>query len=398
MKKFEYQIGVGGFVFSEREKALIAKVLESNRLTYGPMSKQFEMNFARLHQTKFGLFMNSGTSALQIALTALKAEHSWSDGDEVIIPAVTFVATANIVIHNRMTPVFVDVEPDTYNIDPCKIEEKISDRTKAIIPVHLTGLPANMDPIMEIANNHNLAIIEDSCETMFAEYKGRPVGSFGDIGCFSTYVAHIIVTGVGGFAVTNNPKLAASMRSLMNHGRDNIYIGCTDDQGADEDNLKEIISKRFHFNSIGHSFRCTEIEAAIGLGQLSRYKENISKRTENAHNLTKGLAKFTDDIQLPTCPADRTHSYMMFGIAVKKATKKNLVNFLESLNIETRDLFPLINQPIYSTLYGELEDQFPTARWINQSGFYIGCHPYMENREIEFIIEAFDYFFNHHSL
>ncbi len=393
MKKFDRQIGVGGLVLSDYEKELVNKVLNSNRLTYGPMSKQFENDFAKSHDAQFGLFMNSGTSALQVALSALKNQRRWADGDEVIVPAVTFVATANIVLHNKMVPVFVDVEPDTYNIDPYKIEEKITKHTRAIIPVHLLGLPATMGPLMNIAKSYRLAVIEDSCEAMFARYQRKSVGSIGDIGCFSTYIAHFLVTGVGGLAITNNSELAVSMRSLMNHGRDNIYLSCSDDIGAEGEKLKEIIEKRFLFAHAGYSYRCTELEAAIGIGQLARAQELISRRKEIAGRLMVALSKYVDYIQLPSCPDDRTHSYMLFGIVVRNESKRKLVNYLENLNIETRDLLPLINQPIYKKLFGNLEAEYPVAQWINKSGFYIGCHPYMKDEEVNFTIETFDHFF-----
>lgn len=393
MKKFHHQIGVGGLEISDREKQLVNKVLNSNRLTYGPMTKEFEHKFACMHDVKFGLFMNSGTSALHLALTALKNRHGWADGDEVIVPAVTFVATSNIVLHNNMTPVFVDVEPNTFNINPEKIEEKITKKTRAIIPAHLLGLPASMDPIMQIAKTYRLSVIEDSCETMFAKYKNKIVGSIGDIGTFSTYVAHFIITGVGGFATTNNPELAIDLRSLMNHGRDSIYISCSDDSGVSDEKLHEIIEKRFRFINIGHSFRSTEIEAAIGIGQLERADYIIKRRKEIANKYTDNLKKYSDYLQLPFTPADRSHSYMLYGIVVKNDDKRKLVNYLEDLNIETRDLLPLINQPIYRRLYGNLEDNYPIARWINHAGFYIGCHPYMKDDEVDFVIEAFNNYF-----
>ena len=398
MGKFPHQIGVGGLTVSDLEKSLVNEVLDSNRLTYGPMSKRFEREFSSAHGCRFGLFMNSGTSALHIALAALKARHGWSDGDEVIVPAVTFVATSNIVLHNGMMPVFVDVEADTYNIDPKKIEEKITARTRAIIPVHLLGLPATMGPIQELAKKHNLSIIEDSCETMFAKYKGRPVGSLGDIGCFSTYVAHLLVTGVGGFAITNNPDLAVDMRSLMNHGRDSIYVSCSDDEGAESGRLEEIIEKRFLFIHVGHSFRCTELEAALGVGQLARAEEIITRRKQIAEHFTSELSLYSDVLQLPTCPADRTHSFMLYGLVLRHHAKKQLVNFLEHANIETRDLLPLTCQPIYQRLFGsDLEDRYPVAKWINESGFYIGCHSYMSDAEVEFVTSTFHKFFAQNS-
>ena len=393
LKKFPYQIGVGGLELSQREKELANQVLDSNQLTYGPMSKKFERKFAKTHDSRFGLYLNSGTSALQIALAALKDKHGWADGDEVIVPAVTFVATANIVLHNNMTPVFVDVEKDTYNIDPDKIEEKITKRTRAIIPVHLLGLPADMEPILELAKTYRLSVIEDSCETMFATYKGKKVGSMGDVGCFSTYVAHFLVTGVGGLAITNDHDLAVGMRSLMNHGRDSIYISSKDDKGKEGDMLEEIIEKRFSFIHVGHSFRVTELEAAIGLGQLERADEIIARRKQIADKFYNGLKNLEDYIQLPSVPNDRTHSFMLYGIIEKGGRKKELIRHLENLNIETRDLLPLINQPIYKRLYGNLENKYPVAKWINQSGFYIGCHSYMKDEEIDFIIEAFQEFY-----
>lgn len=393
MKKFDYQIGVGGLELSALEKKLVNQVLDSNQLTYGPMSKEFEALFSTSHDCKFGLFMNSGTSALQIALAALKDRHGWADQDEVIVPAVTFVATANIVLHNNLKPIFVDVEKDTFNIDPRLIEDKITNRTRAIIPVHLLGLPADMDPIMEIAKTYRLAVIEDSCETMFAKYNGKSVGSIGDIGCFSTYVAHFLVTGVGGFAITNNSELAVDMRSLMNHGRDNIYIGSKDDKDLEGESLYEVISKRFSFIHTGHSFRCTEMEAAIGLGQIQRAHEIVNRRKQIAEKFTRELSAYSDFIQLPSVPQNRTHSFMLYGIVLKNEPKKKLVRHLEDLNIETRDLLPLINQPIFKRLYGNLENQYPVAKWINESGFYIGCHSYMKENEVDFIIDAFkDYF------
>jgi dTDP-4-amino-4,6-dideoxygalactose transaminase len=155
----------------------------------------------------------------------------------------------------------------------------------------------------------------------------------------------------------------------------------------------EIISKRFSFIHVGHSFRCTEMESAIGIGQLSRAKEIISRRKEIAGKFTKELSVLQDHLQLPSCPPDRTHTFMLYGLVVKNSNKKDLVNYLENLNIETRDLLPLINQPIYKRLFGNLEKDYPVAKKINESGFYIGCHPYMTDEEVDFIIEAFKNYF-----
>ena len=394
MHKFAYQIGVGGLALSELEKRLVNEVLDSNRLTYGPKTKLFEREFSGRHGCRFGLYMSSGTSALQVALAACKEKFSWADGDEVILPACTFVATCNVILQNGLTPVFVDVEPTTYNIDASRIEAAITPRTRAIMPVHLLGLPADMTAIMNIARQRGLAIIEDSAECMFATCNGKSVGSFGDIGCFSTYAAHILVTGVGGLATTNDAKLATLMRSLMNHGRNNLYISCTDDQGLEGAELEEVILKRFSFERVGYSYRCTELEAAIGLGQLARADEMMSRRREIAGRFCRALAGLGEDIQLPTCPPDRTHAWMVFGMATRGEDKRRLVSYLENLNVETRDLLPLTNQPVYRKLFGDdFEDRFPVAKWVNNHGFYIGCHPYMTDAEIDFVIEAMHAFY-----
>ena len=385
-------IGVGDFIFSNKEKKYIRQVIKSNRLSYGPLTQKFEVLFSQEHGCKFGVFCNSGTSALHIALAALKEKYKWQDKDEVIVPAITFIATSNIVLHNNMQPVFVDVDKNTYNINPALIEEKITDRTKAIIPVHLFGMPADMFPIMKICRKYHLRIIEDSCETMFASYKSKKVGSFGDIGCFSTYIAHFLVTGIGGLCITDNDELAVMIRSLINHGRDSIYIGIDDDKKQGK-SLFEVVDRRFKFIRLGHSFRATEIEAAIGLGQLERKDDIISKRRTNGRYLTEGLSDLDNFLQLPCVPKDRDHNFMMYPIVIKRGNKKKLVYFLEKNLIETRDMMPLLNQPLYTKLFGKKEDEFPVAKWINHNGFYIGCHQYLKKVELDYIIDKFHEFY-----
>ena len=154
-----------------------------------------------------------------------------------------------------------------------------------------------------------------------------------------------------------------------------------------------MFNKRFSFIHVGHSFRATELEAAIGIGQLERAEEIIARRKEIAEKYSEGLKNLSDHIQLPTVPSNRTHSFMLYGIVVKNESKKRLVRYLEDLNIETRDLLPLINQPIYKRMYGNLEEKYPIAKWINESGFYIGCHSYQTDKEINFVIRAFQEFY-----
>lgn len=357
------------------------------------MMQRFEAEFARLHGCRFGVMSNSGTSALHIALQAMKELHGWDDGDEVILPAVTFVATANIVLQNRMQPVLADVDPTYYELDPSLIEEKITPRTRAIIPVHLFGHPADMSPICEIASRHGLKIIEDSAETMFASYDGRLVGSLGDIACFSTYSAHLLVTGVGGLNTTNDPDYAIRLRSLMNHGRDSIYISIDDDDDKSAEELRTIIAKRFQFVSVGHSFRVTEMEAALGLAQLEEREGIIGARRQNARSLIAKLSHLDACLQLPQIRPGSEHSFMMLPIVLRDEPKEAIVNFLELHGVETRDMLPLTNQPVYHRLLDWREEDYPVAQWINRNGFYVGCHQGLTEVELDYVAELFERYF-----
>lgn len=388
------QIGVGSATIGPLEKKYVLDVLDNERLSYGPYHQKFEHEFAKLHKRKFAMFCNSGTSALQAGLNALKIKYNWQDGDEIIVPALTFVATINVVLQNNLKPVFVDVDPDYFEIDPTKIEKAITPKTRAIIPVHVGGQPCDMDPIMEIAKKYGLKILEDSCETMFAKYKGNPSGSWGDVSCFSTYVAHILITGVGGFATTNDPDLAILIKSLFNHGRDSIYLSIDDDKVASKKTLFNIVSKRFTFEHVGYSYRATELEAAIGYAQIQQYKTLLKKRQSNASYLTKGLSDLDKYLQLPKIRKDTEHAFMFYPLVVKKGVKREaLVNYLEQNLIETRFLLPLVNQPVYKKMFGDIEKKFPVAQHLNNNAFYIGCHPEMTKANLDYIIRKFrDYF------
>lgn len=390
-------IGVGTFTTTPRMRQLVNNVLDNERISYGPMSQRFEQEFAAIHGCKHAVLSNSGTSSLQTALQAMKELHGWRNGDEVIVPAVTFVATLNVVLHNNLKPVLIDVEPDYYEMDPNLLEGVITNRTRAIIPVHLFGQPCDMTSISEIAHHHHLRVIEDSCECMFVSHHGSPAGSLGDIGCFSTYVAHLLTTGVGGLATTNKAMYAVKMRSLVNHGRDGIYISIDDDDHLSDEQRREVISRRFRFETIGHSCRITELEAALGVAQLESWQEMIAQRQSNAIALTAGLRPFEHYIQLPKIRPHTEHAFMMYPIVLRHEHKEDLVNFLESRGIETRDMLPLTNQPVYKKLELFDEYDYPIARWINRCGFYIGCHQNLSDDDLDYIIEAFKDFYRSRS-
>lgn len=386
------KIGVGCASITELEKQYIMDALDNKRLSQGKYVAKFEKAFAAMHDQKYGVMCNSGTSALHIALETLKEQGNWEDNTEVLVPAITFIATSNACIHAGLKPVFVDVDPITYNINPNEIEKHITEHTKCIIPVHAFGMPCEMDKIMEISKQYNLRVIEDCAEAHFAKYKGRTVGSFGDMSAFSTYVAHTITTGVGGIVCTSNSEHMEILRSLVAHGRACTCERCiaSDGNSVCPKRLQTDIDRRFMFVRLGYSYRVGEIEGALGLAQIERAYDIMSKLKGNAAALTKGLEPYEHLLQLPRHPEYIEHTYMMYPIVVKKDAgicKKALIEYLEYKNIETRPMLPLLNQPIYKKLFGDMEDKYPNAKYINSNGFYIGCHHEMTEDDINFVLK-----------
>ena len=386
------KIALGTLNINDRGKSFVNDILNTNRLSYGKYTRTFEKKFAELHGCNNGIFCNSGTSALQIALAALAEVHNYAPGDEVLVPATTFIATSNIVLQNGLKPVFIDVEPDTFNIDWRDIYKHVTARTRCIIPVHLFGLPADMEKIMSLAKDFNLQVIEDSCETMFASQNGKRIGVFGDLACFSTYVAHLIVGGVGGLILTKNNKLAEICRSLMNHGRDSIYTNIDQDDASDDQLHRQIIERRYRYDRVGYSYRCTEFEAAIALSELDYWRDNIIKRRINAWILSKLLAD-VEELQLPYIPKDRTHAFMMYPMVLKEGNRDELLMYLEKRGIETRYLFPLLEQPIYKKLFPGEAEKYPVAQHLAKQGFFIGMHQGLTREDIEYVSKTIhDYF------
>jgi dTDP-4-amino-4,6-dideoxygalactose transaminase len=380
------KVGLGIFNANNTAKDLVYQVLESGRISYGPLCNRLEHDLSAIHGARYGVLSNSGTSSLHVALQAAKELNGWPDGFEVLVPAVTFVATANVVLHNKLKPILVDVESDYYGMNPDDAYEQKTDNTCCIMPVNLFGMPCQMNELEQIAFDEELCMITDSCETMFATFNQRRIGEWGDISCFSTYVAHLISTGVGGMAITNLPRLASKMRSLVNHGRDGIYISIDDDDKAAGDNLKEIVSRRFNFESIGHSFRITEIEAALALAQLEDWQNMIATRQRNAYSLSDCLFDWQDYLQLPKIRPGATHSFMMYPIVLKRGDKWDLCNYLESKGIETREMLPLTEQPCYRGMWNPRD--YPVAQNINRMGFYVGCHQGLTEDDMMYVGES----------
>lgn len=386
------KIGVGYALITDLEKKYVNMALDSGRLSPGPFVQKFEKKFAEMHKQKYGIACNSGTSSLHVALEALKEKYSWDQNSEVLVPAITFIATSNAVMHAGMKPVFVDVDSRTYNIDTKLIEEKITENTVAIMPVHTFGQPCEMDSIVKIATKYGLKIVEDCAEAHFAVYKGRPVASFSNIAGSSTYVAHTITTGIGGVIITDDTNLAEITRSLIAHGRACTCENCIayNSKQVCKLRMQTEMDRRFMMIRLGYSYRIGELEGALGVAQLENKDFIINTRKANAKILTDGLKDVEQYLQLPYYPEYVEHSFMMYPLVIKddKAfTRNEIVKYLEQNNIETRPMLPLLNQPIYKEIFGDIEKDYPVAQWINNNGFYVGCHHGLSKEELNMIIK-----------
>ena len=387
------KIGVGYALITDLEKKYVNMALDSGRLSPGPFVQKFEKKFAEMHKQKYGIACNSGTSSLHVALEALKEKYSWDQNSEVLVPAITFIATSNAVMHAGMKPVFVDVDSRTYNIDTKLIEEKITENTVAIMPVHTFGQPCEMDSIVKIATKYGMKIVEDCAEAHFAVYKGRPVASFSNIAGSSTYVAHTITTGIGGVITTDDTNLAEIARSLIAHGRACTCENCIayNSKQVCKLRMQTEMDRRFMMIRLGYSYRIGELEGALGVAQLENKDFIINTRKANAKILTDGLKDVEQYLQLPYYPEYVEHSFMMYPLVIKddKAfTRNEIVKYLEQNNIETRPMLPLLNQPIYKEIFGDIEKDYPVAQWINNNGFYVGCHHGLSKEELNMIIKT----------
>lgn len=250
---------------TEEEQKEVIKVMESQMLTLlaGDVVAKFEKEFAKYIGVKTAIAVNSGTAALHIAIASLDI----GPGDEVIVPPFTFIATASSVIHNNAIPIFADIDNKSYTLDPESVKEKITDKTKAIMPVHLAGITADMGPLLDIAKDNNIYIIEDACQSHGAKYSGKKVGSIGDLGTFSFYPSKNMTTGEGGLITTNDDNLAEQCRLIRHHGEPSWYV----------------------YNRLGWNYRMTEIQGAIGRVQLKKLDEYVKIRNGNANYLTEAV-------------------------------------------------------------------------------------------------------------
>lgn len=341
-------------LIGEEEKQAVLVVLESGVIAQGPRVKEFEQKYAEYVGTKYAVAVNSGTAALHVALLA----HGVGSGDEVITSPFSFIATANSILYTGAKPVFVDIEEDTFNIDAEKIEEKITKKTKAILPVHLYGHPAEMDAIMELAEDYNLAVIEDACQAHGAEFNKKKVGSFGT-GCFSFYPTKNMTTSEGGMITTDSREIAEKAEMIRAHGSRQRYV----------------------HEVLGFNLRMTDIAAAIGLCQLKKLPDFNRKRNDNAHLLSEAIKN--RKIIKPKVREDCVHVFHQYTIRVEN--RDEVLKVLEREGVGSGVYYPtpIHKQPIYQKI--GYRETIPNAEKISHEVVSLPIHPAVSEEDIGFI-------------
>ena len=352
-------------LIGEEEIEAVVKVMRSGPLTSalgtGPMVKQFEKKFAEFAGVKHAVAMNTGTAALHSAVVAAGVKQ----GDEVILPSFTFVATAEAVVMAGGKPIFTDIDPETYNLSPNEIEKNVTKKTRAIMPVDLYGFSVDSKPISEIAAEHGLAVVEDAAQAHGATYAGKTAGVFADAACWSLYASKNITTGEGGVATTDNDEIAETLRLIRTHGEKDKYASLM----------------------LGHNYRMSEIQAAIGIVQLEKLPTFVANRRENAKRLTRMLAA-SDRLKLPADSEERRHSWYLYTVRLQNATgneRNKVVEELQTKGIGAVAYYvnPLHQMSYYRETFGERK--LPETEKAAGQVFSLPVHPAVTEEQVDYI-------------
>ena len=355
-------------IIGDAEVNAVAEVLKNGPLTNalgkGPKVTAFEKEFAEFANVSYSIAVNTGTSALHLAIVSAGVK----PGDEVILPSFTFVATAEAVVMAGGTPVFVDIDPRSFNINPNKIEEKITPNTKVIMPVDLFGLPADLTPIRKIAIDHDITIVEDAAQAHGAKYSGKPVGMLANVTCWSFYASKNMTTGEGGIITTNNDEIAKSLRMLRSHGEKSKYSSLT----------------------MGYNYRMSEMQAALGLVQLGKLPSFVAKRTANAKKLTQLLSK-EKRLKLPYNSEVMTSSWNLYTVKLKDSTEKErdkLVKTLRTKEIGAAVYYinPIHLMPFYRENFGMYT--LPETEEAAKKVFSLPVHPGLQDSQVEYVAQT----------
>lgn len=344
------------------EKQAVMEVLDSGILAQGPRTKLFEEAFAKMVGVNHAIATSSGTTALHIIMIA----HGIGPGDEVITTPFTFIASANSVLYVGARPVFIDIDPETFNIDPAQIEAAITPRTKAILPVHLFGLCCNMEAIQAIADKHHLLILEDACQSHGATFQGKKAGSFGT-GTFSLYPTKNITSGEGGMITTDNTEINEKCRVIRNHG----------------------MRRRYYHDELGYNFRITDLHSAIGLAQINKLEQFNQKRRQNAAFFTAYLK----GVVTPVVPSVCAHVYHQYTIRVPDGRRDALRAYLLEKGVGSEIYYPVpIHQQTYYTQQLGYSQTLPEAEKAASEVLSLPVHPGLSPADLDLIVATVNEF------
>ncbi len=363
------QINLAAPDIKQEDIDAVVAVLQTPTLSLGPKLPEFEQKMAAFVGTRHAVAVNSGTSALHCIIRGLGI----ADGDEVITTPFSFVASSNAMLFERAKPVFVDIDPLTMNIDATAIEAAITPRTKAIMPVHVFGRTADMQPILDIARRHNLRVIEDSCEALGTTWRGQMAGAIGHCGAFAFYPNKQMTTGEGGMVVTDDDNLAAMARSLRNQGRG--------DSGA-----------WLAHERLGYNYRLSDINCALGITQLGRMPQFIQKRAEVAARYQRMLAE-VDEVVPPPEYSEGTMSWFVYVIRLADRftmqQRETVLDGLRHRGIGCNNYFtPIHLQPFYRQLFGHKEGDYPVTEFIAERTIALPFHNNLPESDQQTVVEA----------
>ena len=375
MEKRNIQISLPSTGIEEWEA--LKDPIMSGWLTSGPKVNEFETEFAKRHKVKHAIAVTSATTALHLALVALNI----GPGDEVIVPAFTWVSTANVVLYQGANVVFCDIDPNTFNINPNELSQKITSKTKAIMVVHLFGLCANMDEIKAVTKD--IPIIEDGACAAGAAYKGVPAGGLGNLGCFSFHPRKSITTGEGGMVTTNDDILAEKLKVLRNHG------ASVSEEQRHKGPKPYILPE---FNVLGYNYRMTDLQGAVGIVQLKKLDLFINEREKWAQNYQKELSKISW-LKIPKNSCDFKHGWQSYVLLIDEKnapfSRNKIMEILQEKGISTRPGTHAVHMlKFYSDLYNIKPEDFPGAQKANDLSISIPIHNRMEKNDFEFIVNT----------
>lgn len=403
----ETHIPVSGKVIDSDELKLMVEASLDGWLTTGRFNDQFQSKLANFIGVKYLLTTNSGSSSNLLAFTALTSsllkDRAINPGDEVITVAAGFPTTVNPILQNNAIPVFVDIEHSTHNIDPQKIEEALSHKTKAIMLAHSLGNPFNLKVVMDICRKYNLWLVEDNCDALGSKYNGQFTGTFGDIATLSFYPAHHITMGEGGAIFTNNSELKKIIESFRDWGRDCYCPGGKDNTcgkrfGWKLGDLPEGYDHKYTYSHMGFNLKITDMQAACGLAQLGKLESFIQARKDNFSYLKQQLKNCEEFITLPEATENSDPSWFGFLITLKDNNDFRRVDFLKYLdqhNIGTRLLFAgnLTKQPYMIGKNFRISGDLIVTDDVMNNSFWIGVHPGLTKDMLDYIVDRFETFF-----